>query len=86
MKRGDRNTLIDMKQIKRLRTIDQAYKDIKEMDPHTCISKNCIRDLVMSGELPFLQVKSKRLIDLDDLMDYIGSNMLDMSQRQAVNL
>lgn len=73
-----------MKEIKKMRTIEQAYNDLKAIDPGTAITKNCIRDLVLGGYLPFLQVKSKRLIDLDDLMEYIGANMKDMAERQRV--
>lgn len=72
------------KAIRKMRTIEQAYNDLKEIDPGTAITKNCIRDLVLGGHLPFLQVKSKRLIDLDDLMEYIGANMKDMAERQGV--
>ena len=73
-----------MKEIKKMRTIGQAYNDLKVIDPGTAITKNYIRDLVLGGYLPFLQVTSKRLIDLDDLMEYIGANMKDMAERQGV--
>lgn len=71
-----------MADIKRMRTIAQAYEDLKEIDPHSSITRNYIRDLVVGGCIPFLQVKSKRLIDLDDLMEYIRKNMHDMTERQ----
>lgn len=72
-----------MKEIKKMRTIEQAYNDLKTIDPDTAITKNYIRDLVLGGDLPFLQVKSKRLIDLDDLSEYINKNMKDMAERQG---
>ena len=71
-----------MADIIKLRTIDQAHKDIKTLDPESCISKHFIRELIIGGEIPFITVHSKRLINLDDLMTYIRDNMLSMKERQ----
>lgn len=73
-----------MQELKKLRTIDQAYAAIKEIDPGTAISKHFIREADLGGEIPFVQVNSKRLIDLGDLISYINRNMLTMAERQAV--
>lgn len=72
-----------MKEIKRLRTIDQAYRELKAMDPDTAISKHYIRSIVLTGQLPHLQVESKRLIDLDDLMTYIEKSMTGITAKQS---
>ena len=72
--------------MKRLRTIDQAYNAIKELDPESAVSRWFIREAVLNGEIPFLQVKSKRLIDLDDLISYINENVHTMAERQGVKL
>ena len=72
-----------MKEIKRLRTIDQAYRELKAMDPDTAISKHYIRSIVLTGQLPHLQVESKRLIDLDDLMTYIEKSMTGIAAKQS---
>lgn len=73
-----------MQELKKLRTIEQAYAALKEMDPDTAISKWFIREAILNGEIPFVQVHSKRLIDLGDLISYINRNMLTMAERQAV--
>lgn len=75
-----------MAEMKRLRTIDQAYNAIKELDPESAVSRWFIREAVLNGEIPFLQVKSKRLIDLDDLISYINENVHTMAERQGVKL
>lgn len=72
-----------MKEIKRLRTIDQAYRELKAMDPDTAISKHYIRSIVLNGQLPHLQIESKRLIDLDDLMTYIEKSMTGITAKQS---
>ena len=73
-----------MAEMKRLRTIDQAYNAIKELDPESAVSRWFIREAVLNGEIPFFQVKSKRLIDLDDLISYINKNMYTMAERLGV--
>lgn len=65
--------------MRKLRTIDAAYAELKQMDPDTAISKNYIRQCVRSGKLPCLHVESKRLIDLGDLMA-----MVDRELQEAV--
>ncbi len=73
-----------MQELKKLRTIEQAYAALKEMDPDTAISKWFIREAILNGEIPFVQVHSKRLIDLNDLINYINKSMCTMAERQAV--
>lgn len=70
-----------MENLRKLRTIDQIYNTIKEMDPETAISKWFIREAILNGEIPFLQVRTKRLIDIDDVLRYINANMKDMTER-----
>ncbi|WP_251612719.1 DNA-binding protein [Senimuribacter intestinalis] len=72
-----------MQELKKLRTIEQAYAALKEMDPDTAISKWFIREAILNGEIPFVQVHSKRLIDLGDLINYINKSMCTMAERQA---
>lgn len=68
--------------MKKLRTIEQAHEELKRIDPGTAISRNFIREAVLGGDLPFLKVKSKRLIDMNDLMEYIEGEMKDMKAVQ----
>ncbi len=72
-----------MQELKKLRTIEQAYAALKEMDPDTAISKWFIREAILNGEIPFVQVHSKRLIDLNDLINYINKSMCTMAERQV---
>lgn len=71
-----------MSEMAKLRTIEQAHKYIKEIDPETAISKNYIRELVIGGYIPFVAVGAKRLINLDDLFTFIQDNTKDMKERQ----
>ena len=54
--------------MRKLRTIDAAYQELKQLDPGTCISKNYIRACVKCKKLPSVAVGTKRLIDISDLM------------------
>ena len=72
-----------MQELKKLRTIEQAYAILKEMDPDTAISKWFIREAILNGEIPFVQVHSKRLIDLNFLIYYFINSMCTMAERLA---
>lgn len=58
----------------RIRTIEEAYKEIVKMDPDTKVTKYFIKTLVMSGIIPSIQVgKKKRLINIDLLLDMLSN-------------
>jgi len=56
-----------------IRTIEQAYEEIRKNDPDTAISKNYIRSLVSAGEIPHIKAGAKFLVDLQVLEGYISS-------------
>ena len=58
--------------IRRMRSIQQAIAEIKEADPKSCLSEWHLRQMVLSGELPFHAVGRKYLIDLSVLEDILG--------------
>ena len=53
--------------MKRIRTIDQAYDEIKAKDPETAISRYLVRQMVKQGMVPSLPSGKKRLVDVDVL-------------------
>ena len=62
-----------MQKLARMRTLDECYKEIKQMDENTAISKYYIRQLAISGKIPVVMCGKKRLINLDGLIDYLSS-------------
>ncbi|MBQ9228287.1 MAG: hypothetical protein IJ168_05580 [Eubacterium sp.] len=57
--------------IPRMRTIEEAYNEIKSLDPNTAISKNFIRTLTVSGKIPVSKAGRKNLINMDILENYL---------------
>ncbi len=57
----------------KLRTISQAYQEIKQADPCSAISKHYIRQAIIDGKLKYMAVGNKRLITLEDLEKLIIS-------------
>ncbi len=55
-----------------IRTIDQAYNELRERDPETAISRHLVRELVRNGKVPSLKADNKRLVDVDVLIDYVN--------------
>ena len=66
--------------LKRIRTIAEAYKMIKEEDPDTAISKSYVRSII-----PYLPGTIKRgnrwLIDYDELVEYLNDPERDEIDR-----
>ena len=61
-----------MSKIARMRTLDECYAEIKQMDENTAISKYYIRQLAISGKIPVVMCGRKRLINLDGLIEYLS--------------
>ncbi len=59
----------------RMRTPAQALAEIKQQDPHSCVSLNMIRRLIKTGTVPSIAVCSgrRRLVNLDALLTYLES-------------
>lgn len=55
----------------RLRTIEQAFKDIKDADENSSITRNYIRTLVNNHIIPARKSGRKWLINMDVLEQYL---------------
>ena len=56
----------------RLRTIPQAYEEIKKDDPDTAFTIRALRRMVNTGEIPTVAINSKKLINMALLFDHIS--------------
>ncbi len=63
------------KPVARMRLLNEAYAELKSLDPQTCISKNFVRQLAISGKIPVVQVGKRRLINMDGLLDYLNTHI-----------
>lgn len=57
--------------MKRIRTINSAVAEIRKADPATAITSYYIRKLVKSGVVRSIPDGSKKLVDFDDLLQYL---------------
>ena len=44
----------------RMRTIPKAYQEIQALDPNTSLTLRALRRMVSCGEIPVIQVASKK--------------------------
>ncbi len=58
----------------RMRTLDECYRELKELDPNTAVSKYFVRRLALSGAIPTVKCGCKRLINFDGLIEYLQSS------------
>ncbi len=56
----------------RMRTIPQAYKEIKAIDPNTSITVSVLRRLVKEGAVETVTIEHKRLINMDLLFSWLS--------------
>ena len=57
-----------------MRTLDEAYNELKQLDGNTAVSKYFIRQLALSGKIPTVMCGRKRLINLDGLIAYLNDS------------
>lgn len=55
----------------RMRTAKGAVAFLKEQDPGSEVSVHFIRKLIKTGQLPSVPVGTKRLVNVDLLLDYL---------------
>lgn len=56
---------------KRVRTIDQAHKEMLAADPNCALTKTGLRRLVKSGAIPSAKVGTKFLVSLEAIEQYL---------------
>lgn len=61
-----------IRKIPRMRTVSEAARELKKLDPSTAVTEYHIRRLVLSGKLPRLKAGKKYLINFDTLLDYLA--------------
>ena len=54
--------------VPRMRTIDNAYAEIKALDPQTDFTKRALRRMIANDEIPSTRIGNKNLINLDLLI------------------
>ena len=70
--RNERTGAMTTAALPRMRTIPQAYKEIKAIDPNTSITVSVLRRLVKEGAIETVQVANKRLLNLDLLFSRLS--------------
>lgn len=55
----------------RMRTMAEAYEEIKKDDPNTAITKSYIRRLIVSGQVPSQRAGKKYLVNMEDLETFL---------------
>ena len=56
----------------RMRTIKEAIKEIKQEDPHSCMTEHALRRFILDGTIPCIRAGGKYLINIDKLNDYLS--------------
>lgn len=69
-----KKALKEIKNSPRLRTINQAAKELKEKDANTVITESIIRKLIREEKIGYIQDGNKKLVDLNDIEKYYESN------------
>ena len=62
-----------MSNVPRMRTIPEAFNELKKADPETAYTLRALRAAVNRGELPVVRVGNKRLVNLDKLFEMLNT-------------
>ncbi len=58
----------------KMRTITEAYSEIKAQDENTCLTKFALKMLVKSNVIPSVSIGRKRLLNMAVLEEYLKGN------------
>ena len=77
-------TIENQARIPRMRTIQEAAQELRQLDPNTAMSPYHIRRLCLDGVLPTVKAGKKILLNLNTLIEYMYDPTADKFQpRQA---
>ena len=63
----------------RMRTAPEAIKEIQEIDPKSGLTLNALRRMMKTGEIPVVYVNTKRLVNLDLLIEYLYKDNTELA-------
>lgn len=71
----------------RMRILKDAYEELEKLDPDTSITTYFIRNLALEGKVKSVMAGRKRLINFDDLLQYLDdqrdcTEQLEQSENQ----
>ena len=67
----------------RFRTVNDAYKSLKEQDPGTSLTPYFIRMMVMNDEIPTIKAGKKFLLDFDALLEHLEKKLTDPKPQEV---
>lgn len=73
----EKNRSIERPPVRRIRTLPQAVKEMREADPGTCVTLNALRCWVKSGAIPSTKAGKNFLVDMDALSLFIEGGVAD---------
>ena len=59
--------------VPRMRTVPEAFRELKEADPNTGYTLRAFRAAVNRGEIPVVCVGNKRLVNLDQFFAMLNA-------------
>lgn len=69
--------------IPRMRTVQEAARELKALDDHTAMTPYHIRRLCLDGILPTVKAGKKILLNLDTLLEYMTDPTAEKFQLHA---
>lgn len=69
--------------VPRMRTIPEAFNELKKADPETAYTLRALRAAVNRGELPVVRVGNKRLVNLDKLFEMLNTPSSEPKEANA---
>lgn len=68
--------------VPRMRTVNEAARELKALDPHTAMTAYHIKRLCTAGILPTVKAGKKILFNLDTLIEYMQDPYADRFRPQ----
>ena len=73
-----------MADIPKMRTLPEAIKELKKIDPETAFTLRALRRMVNNGEIPVTHVGTAKLINFNSLLDFLsGGNSAASSEEHG---
>ncbi len=69
----------------RMRTLPEAIAEIKQNDPETAFTIRALRRKVNDGEIPFVNIKSKKLVDMNVIYRYLSGEYIPTAKAAEEN-
>jgi len=67
-----------------IRTINAAIEELRSKDQDNCLTKNGLRQLIITGKIPSVSIGNKYLVSMETLSSFLQGSVIPQPNNEGI--